>query len=163
MDNTLSFIIGNESIIDEVGELWEELNKYHLEKSVDFKSHYKTFTFQMRKEKLTPYTEKGNLFIIIAKIKKKKVGYGIASVKENIDEIDSIYVKPRYHGGDIGKILIKKSLNWIKSKNVEKIIVNISIGNEEVFDFYSQYGFKPRLTQLEIVSKNTKNGLNYEF
>lgn len=50
-------------------------------------------------------------------------------------------------------MLVKKSLAWIKSKNVEKIIANISIGNEKVFDFYSKYGFKPRLTQLEMELK----------
>ena len=150
MDNTLSFITVNEREIDEIEELWEELKQYHIEKSPNFKNHYKTFTFQMRKEELISSTEKGLLFILIAKIKEKKIGYCVASVKEGIGEIDSIYVKAKYREKYIGKMLIEKSLNWIKSKNVEKIIVNISIGNEEVFDFYSKYGFKPRLTQLEM-------------
>jgi len=150
MNNALSFIIGNESIIDEVEELWEELNQIHREKSPYFKNHYHSFTFQMRKEKLISNCEKGNLFIIIAKIKNKKIGYCIASVKENIGEIDSIYVQSKHRNKQIGKGLIEKSLNWLNSKNVEKIIVNISMGNEEVFDFYTQYGFKPRLTQLEM-------------
>lgn len=70
MDNRISFIIGNENIIDEVEELWKELNNYHLEKSSNFKNHYKRITFQIRKEKLISYTKKGNLFIVIAKIKK---------------------------------------------------------------------------------------------
>jgi len=38
MNNALSYIIGNESIIDEVEELWEKLNKYHQEKSQISKS-----------------------------------------------------------------------------------------------------------------------------
>ncbi|MCL2156540.1 MAG: GNAT family N-acetyltransferase [Methanobrevibacter sp.] len=65
-------------------------------------------------------------------------------------EIDSFYVKAKYQKRQIGKMLLEKSLNWIKSKSVEKVIVNISTGNEEVFDFYSRYGFKPRLTQLKM-------------
>ncbi|MGL4669648.1 MAG: GNAT family N-acetyltransferase [Methanobacteriaceae archaeon] len=151
--NNLTLTIGNETLIDEIKELWEELNQHHLEKSPNFKNHYKTFTFQMRKEKLNSYAEKGILFIIVAKIKDKKIGYCIASVKENIGEIDSIYIKPNYRKRHIGTALIEKSLNWIKSKNVDKIIANITIGNNEVFNFYSKYGFKPRLTQLEMKSK----------
>jgi len=90
----------------------------------------------MRKEKLISQLKKGNLFIIIAKIKNKKVKYCIASVKENMGEIDLIYVKTKHRKKQIGNDMIEKSLNWLKSKNVEKIIVNIFFGNEEVFDFY---------------------------
>lgn len=157
MDNTMSFITGNENILDEIEELWEELNKLHLKKSPYFKSHYKKFTFAMRKEELKTYAKKGILFVIVAKIKEEKIGYCISSIKDNIGEIDSIYVKPTYQKKYVGNMLIEKSLEWLNSKKPEKIITNVSIGNENVINFYSKYGFKPRLTQLERKEKTLKN------
>ncbi len=153
MHNNISFIIGDENILDEIKDLWEELNKYHLKKSIHFKNFYNSFTFEMRKEKLNSSNEK-ILFVLIAKINDDKIGYSIASVLNDIGEIDSIYVKSEYRGNKIGKILIEKTLDWIKSKEAKKVIVNISVGNEDVFDFYSYYEFLPRLTQLEMNFKD---------
>jgi len=150
MDNSLTFITGNEINLDEIEDMWKELKKVHQDKSPYFKNYYKEFSFQKRKEQLNLDAQKGKLFLIIAKINNEKIAYCISSVKENIGEIDSIYVKNEFRKRNIGKILLEKSLNWIKSKGPEKIVVNISIGNEEVFDFYFKYGFKPRLTQLEL-------------
>jgi len=150
MLSSLSFSTGNESNLDDIKELWEKLKTIHQDKSPYFENYFKEFTFQKRKEQLNSYARKGELFLIIAKIYEEKIGYCIASVKENIGEIDSIYVKEKYQKMNIGKTLIEKSLDWIKLKNPEKIVVNISIGNKEVSDFYSKYGFKPRLTQLEM-------------
>ena len=42
------------------------------------------------------------------------------------------------------------SLNWIMSCNAKKTIVKVSVGNEEVFGFYSKYGFAPRLIELQL-------------
>ena len=75
MNDEITLISGNEGLLDDVQELWEELNRLHLEKSANFKQYYRGFTFQARKESLIKYTEKGELFIAIAyqdKIKAAK-------------------------------------------------------------------------------------------
>lgn len=151
MINDITFKPGNEKLLDETKELWEELNQLHLEKSHDFKKHYASYTFQMRKDRLNAYAGKGKLSVMIAYDKDVKIGYCIASVVDGVGEIDSIYITPDYRDSHVGSTLINISLNWIKLNNTKKIIVAVSAGNEEVLNFYSQFGFAPRLTQLEMI------------
>ena len=121
MDKKIEFITGDTSLLDEIKELWEELNQFHIEKSVDFKNHYKAFTFAARKESIVRHIENGALLVAIAYCNNLKIGYCISSVVDGIGEIDSIFVKTGY----------RKS--------------------EEVFGFYSKYGFAPCLTELQII------------
>jgi ribosomal protein S18 acetylase RimI-like enzyme len=139
---------GDKSLLNEIKELWEELNQLHKEKSLDFKSHYRTFTFQAREQSLLSTAEKGKLFVIVAYFNEIKVGYCVSSVVSDTGEIDSIYVKPDYQKRHIGHLLIEAALNWISENCVKTINIAVSVGNEEVFGFYAKYGFKPRATIL---------------
>lgn len=150
MDNAVTFETGGEELLDDIKELWEQLNQLHLEKSPFFKSHYRTFTFDARKQALLSCARAGRLFICVAYDKDIKIGYCVASVVGNTGEVDSIYVKPDYRRTGIGSALMEKSLDRIKSNNAGKIIVKVAFGNEEAFGFYSKYGFAPRLTELQM-------------
>lgn len=147
MDNEIVYKTGDGSIIDEAGDLWNELNRVHFEKSRDFKAEYQRYTFQDRRRELL---NKGELFIIIALLDNEKIGYCISSLSGNVGEIDSIYIKPNYRGNSIGSALIKKSLDWIRSSQAEKIILRFIAGNEEVLNFYSKFGFKPSHVELQL-------------
>ena len=150
MDKEIDLVCGDLGILDDIKDLWEELNLLHLEKSRDFKHYYKDFTFDSRKAALVDYANRGELFIVIAYHKSTKIGYCIASVVDRIGEIDSIYIRPDYRKDHVGKMLMDTSLQWINSCDVNKVIVKVSVGNEEVFGFYSKYGFVPRLTELQL-------------
>ena len=151
MDKKIEFITGDTSPLDEIKELWEELNQFHIEKSVDFKNHYKAFTFAARKESIVRHIENGALLVAIAYCNNLKIGYCISSVVDGIGEIDSIFVKTGYRKSDVGHKLMEMSLDWIKTNAAKKIVVKVSVGNEEVFGFYSKYGFAPCLTELQII------------
>ena len=151
MDKKIEFITGDTSLLDEIKELWEELNQLHIEKSVDFKNHYKAFTFAARKESIVRHIENGALLVAIAYCNNLKIGYCISSVVDGIGEIDSIFVKTGYRKSDVGHKLMEMSLDWIKTNAAKKIVVKVSVGNEEVFGFYSKYGFAPSLTELQII------------
>lgn len=150
MNNEINLVRGDINNLNDIQELWEELNQHHLEKSYDFKQHYKDFTFSERKESLINYAEKGKLFIVIAYHESEKIGYCVASVVDRTGEIDSIYIKAGYRKNHVGNILMEAALGWIRSFDTKKIIVKVAAGNEEVFGFYSKYGFAPRLTELQI-------------
>lgn len=150
MGGNISYIKGDESLIDEIRELWERLNMLHADKSPYFKNHYLNFTYQSRKKALLSCAEKGLLLIVIAYNDDAKVGYCVASVDNGVGEIDSVYVRPDYRKAYIGKTLIETSLDWIKSNGAEKITVKVAFGNEEVFGFYSKFGFAPRFTELHM-------------
>lgn len=151
MDNKkFTFITGDANLLAAIKELWEELNQLHIEKSVDFQNHYKAFTFAARKESIVRHTENGALLVTIAYCNNLKIGYCIASIVDGSGEIDSIFVKTGYRQSDVGHKLMEMSLDWLKTNAAKKIIVKVSAGNEEVFEFYSKYGFAPCLTELQI-------------
>lgn len=56
--------------------------------------------------------------------------------------INNLYVMPEYRGLNIGKELMDKGMEWIKSdKDVKCALVHVSNGNN-VAPFYEKYGFK---------------------
>jgi len=144
----ISYKTGDESLIDEIGELWRELNQVHYEKSPHFKHLFGNFEFRERKQMYLSHAEKGKLFIVLAYDSGRKIGFCASSIVEGVGEIESLYIKPDYRKSHIGKNLMEKSLDWIKLSGVKKILIKVAYGNEEVFSFYEKYGFKPRLTEL---------------
>jgi ribosomal protein S18 acetylase RimI-like enzyme len=153
MNNEISYITGNETLIDYIEELWIELHQVHFEKSLDFKHRYKNFTFYERKQSLLSCASKGELFIAVAYDGGRKIGYCVSSLADNTGEIDSIYVKPDYRKLHIGSTLMEKSLDWFNSFDVTTVTIKVAAGNEEAFGFYSKYGFKPIFTELQIATK----------
>ena len=151
MNGEITFKIGDENILDDVKALWEELKQFHIEKSLDFKQNFMENTFQARKESFSDKIKNGKIFIVIAFHKDCKIGYCISSIIKNTGEIDSLYVKPEYRKNRIGTKLIETSLDWIKSNNIKKIEINVAVGNEETFGFYSKFGFAPKTTILQLV------------
>ncbi len=129
-------------------QLWEKLNQVHLQDSIYFKEHYKEFTFEKRFADFEKIDDK-NIKIKIIKDSEIIVGYCIATKKETAGEIDSIYIDEEYRKEGYGKKLIDESIHWLKKK-CQKIMVAVANGQENVFDFYKQCGFYPRLTYLQL-------------
>ena len=97
--------------------------------------------------------EKGQMLIVLAYEKDLLIGYCIASLVEEVGEIDSIFVSENYRKCGIATCLMDTSLHWLKQNNPIKTVVKVSIGNEDVFGFYARYGFLPRLTELQMISR----------
>ena len=150
-NDEIIFLTGDINLLDEIKELWEGLKKIHIEKSVDFRSYYTALTFQERKESLVRHAENGKLFIVIACRNNLKIGYCASSVVDGIGEINSIFINSDFRKKNVGNKLMEISLDWIKSNDAKKIIVQVAADNEEVFGFYSKYGFTPRFTEMQIV------------
>lgn len=147
LESGIVYTTGDETIIDEIDGLWNELNRVHFEKSRFFKQEYAEYTFRDRKQSLL---EKEKIFVVIARSNGEKIGYCTASVSGGVGEIDSIYIKPYFRRNGIGGALIKKSLDWILSNQAKKVVVQFIAGNDEVLGFYSKFGFKPSHTELQL-------------
>ncbi|MBI4267264.1 MAG: GNAT family N-acetyltransferase, partial [Chloroflexi bacterium] len=63
--------------------------------------------------------------------------------------LESIFVESDYRGNDIGDTLMAKAIEWMNSKKVQTITLDVGVGNEEVLSFYSRYGFYPRTIVLQ--------------
>lgn len=143
---TITYKEGSKDFIDNIKPLWEALAKHHQEKSLHFGSFFDHFNFEMRK----PYFEKSeNLKIIIAYKDEEAIGYIVSSVTGKKAEIESLYIKNDYRGLKIGDEFMSRSLNWIETFDVNKTILGVSVGNDDVFSFYEKYGFYPRTSILE--------------
>ena len=68
-----------------------------------------------------------------------------------LGEIESIYIEPDYRGSGIGDNLMKRALRWMDEYPVDKKVLTVGAGNEEVFAFYSRHNFYPRTTILEQI------------
>ncbi|MCG6191294.1 GNAT family N-acetyltransferase [Maribellus maritimus] len=56
---------------------------------------------------------------------------------------NNIYIKPEYHGLNIGYQLSNKVMEWMKNiDGITGIYVYVSNGNEQVVDFYKKFGFQ---------------------
>ncbi|MBC3803994.1 hypothetical protein GH808_06030 [Acetobacterium fimetarium] len=91
---TIIYRIGDESMLDEIQELWEELNEHHRQAAVNFKSHYDKFTFEMRKKNLLLKAKNGQLRIELAVDQEtaRNVGFCISRIEFSGDaEMESLY------------------------------------------------------------------------
>jgi len=147
----VTYVSGNEDLIDEISPLWEELNKLHLGLSPYFRDYYQAATFEDRKRSLYQRTCCGKIRVDIAlDDSKQPIGYCITSIDQSLTgEIESIYVNAQNRGQGIGTTLMDKALNWLKVKGAKRNIIAVAVGNEQVFVFYQKLGFYPRRTLLE--------------
>ncbi len=82
----------------------------------------------------------------------KDIGFCLGGInKENIGEIDTIYVDPEYQKFKIGTELMNIILKWMDEKKVISKELSVCAGNESVFDFYKKFNFYPRKTLLKQI------------
>ncbi|WP_243156378.1 GNAT family N-acetyltransferase [Clostridium sp. C8-1-8] len=146
------YLNGGEELLDSVEPLWELLNEYHKEKSIDFRSQYESFTFNERKKKLLT-SKVINIDIVIDPF-DNCIGYCISTIShDSIGEIDSLFLKEEARKYGVGDKLIRRALEWLESNKVKKKLITVASGNENVINFYNRYGFKKRRIVLEFVEE----------
>jgi diamine N-acetyltransferase len=151
----VSFVFGDESLLDRVKPLWEELNRHHLKLSPNFKQYYQAMTFEKRKIDLLKKAACGEIRVDLAvdSASKVVVGYCVTSLNlEKTGEIESIFVYEAYRGLGIGGTFMKNALQWLYEKGAAAKIVEVGAGNEQAFGFYEKYSFFPRKTMLKQVT-----------
>lgn len=134
-----------------IRQLWEDLNRVHLQDSVHFKEHYETFSFDKRSESWRKLPEK-NFYLLIAEAEDSgTIAYCVSTIAaDRKGEIDSLFVSPEYRQRGIGETLVKASMEWLRVNECKPIQLAVSYGHESVLGFYQRLGFYPRLTVLEL-------------
>jgi ribosomal protein S18 acetylase RimI-like enzyme len=73
----------------------------------------------------------------------------VSTISENkTGEVESIYVEKGHRRHGIGEKLMERALAWFDDHAVDRKVIAVAGGNEEVFPFYRKYGFYPRVTIL---------------
>ncbi|KJS68338.1 MAG: hypothetical protein JL50_05470 [Peptococcaceae bacterium BICA1-7] len=139
----IGYIEGNEELLDLLKPMWEKLNLIHKSRSLYFKDRYEKLIFAERKSILLKKAEAGMVRVDLAVEEGNTyVGYCIGSiVGDKAGDIDSLYVEPGYRNAGIGGCLVERMLRWMDGSGVLSKTVTVAVGNEEVFSFYSRYGF----------------------
>jgi ribosomal protein S18 acetylase RimI-like enzyme len=149
----IKYINGDQSLLDTVKPLWEELNIYHCKRSEHFKSHYRAMTFEKRKAAIPNKTVDGGelrVDLAVDEATGKGAGYVVSSISaEKVGEIESVYVNDVYRRMGVGDRLMRSALAWLDQKGAVEKIVEVSVGNEVAWGFYGRFGFKPRKTVLK--------------
>ncbi len=92
--------------------------------------------------------------LLMAKDGDKRVGfiYGylqpLDGKKENIAQIDALYVDEHYRHLGIGQKLISEFSNWAKEQNANKIEINVMEQNIGARKLYYKVGFKDKRRTL---------------
>ncbi len=140
-ENKYSFEEISLAQIDLIEPLWQKLNSLHTRRSIFFKEHFSSFSFTDRMQLLE---SKDDIKIFCAVTDKKRVGYCLCSLKDDVGEIDSLYIDEKLRISGLGSRLVKKALHWFKDNGASQLTVSIAHGNEDVIPFYENFGFEPR-------------------
>ncbi|GAA0179575.1 GNAT family N-acetyltransferase [Clostridium sediminicola] len=146
-------ISGSIELLDSVEPLWKKLNKYHEINSNHFTEKFKSFTFDVRKNK---FIDDKNLKVKIDLLKDNEkdiiIGYCISTInKELLGEIDSLFIEKDYRKYGLGDRLMKRAIEWLNNYGVKKKIIGVAEGNENVLEFYKKYGFFKKVVILEEI------------
>jgi GNAT superfamily N-acetyltransferase len=132
-----------------IRNLWEKLNRMHYEDSVYFEDHFASLDFEERKKDILAHGEE-DVKITVAKDGPRFLGYCVSSVSGARGEIDSLYLEEELRGRGIGRKLVERHVEWMKSKGCAAIRAAVSYGHESVVDFYHRMGFFERVVYLEL-------------
>lgn len=147
---------GNQNDLDLIQPLWEKLNQLHFHLSPHFKSRFQHMNWDKRKRKLLDKSCDIKLDYIVNNENNAIIGYCISTIDKDdhtVGEIDSVYIDEVYRKSGLGKQLIDRAMEWLKSNHTETQKLLVGVGNEEVLKFYQQFDFYP----LHIVLQRIEN------
>ena len=145
MNESIKILSGGPELLDRISPLWEEIKKYHVEKSLHFSKDMNSKSYVARKKELTSKAKYLRVDIANNPKEKKDVGYCISTIdNNNRGEVDSLFIEGPYRRQGIGKKLIEMALTWLNNKGAVDNSIYVASGNEEVIDFYKSFGFYPR-------------------
>ena len=152
----IKYVHGDQNMLDQIRLLWEDLNRCMCECATYFKQHFLGMTFQKRKAELLENAACGLLHVDLAvdEATGEAVGYLVSSFNsKKTGTVESIFVCEAYRGMGIGDWLMRNALAWMDQNGAETKVLEVTVGNEQVYGFYGRYGFLPRQTLLKQVTK----------
>ena len=154
----IELVEGGAELLDRIEPLWNKLNDLHAERSTYFRETYSNTSFSQRKQALELKSVAGKLLVILAKIQgQEAVGYCVCSLNDphsvmrpgKAGEIDSMFVLAAHRRRGLGRMFLKRAMDWFDENGADDVIAFVGVGNEEVLDFYKSFGLLPLAIRLE--------------
>ena len=67
-----------------------------------------------------------------------------------VAELQSMYVRARDRGREVGSALVAEFLSWAADREAERGAVTAHASNDDALRFYARRGFRPRSATLEM-------------
>ncbi len=91
-------------------------------------------------------------FFLLAENDGEIIGYIFSEIADIYDKeaysikraghINSIFVMKEWRGSGIGKKLIEKTIEWLKSENITMCTLGVLAENESAISLYKEFGFE---------------------
>ena len=138
-----------------------DLAKYELRFDSIRKRPQKKKRYHRGYEDLREKLKKRDCQFFIAEDQRKPIGFIEGCIKKTPllykyprkGEIGPTFVKKEYRKRDIGKELVKKILNWFKSKDIRWIQLTTHAKNIHAINFWKKLGFREYSIRMNMLSK----------
>jgi len=134
-----------------IKDVWERNRKFHEETSTYFNFLYSDIVFEDRINGFSVFDE-NHIKITLAEAEGSGnvLGYCISTFEGNEGEPQTLHVIEEARGTGIGKELMNRHLEWLKSNGCENISITVSYENQNAIDFYQALGFRPNTLQMRL-------------
>ena len=147
----VSIVSGGKEFIDRVRPLWMELRQHHAELAPMWGAEFLAVTFEGRRAGLVAKAVKG-LTVLLATAAGQDVGYCVCTIDaDRQGEVDSIFVTAEHRGRGVGRALMREAMQWLGSRRIRGIVVDVLSGNEGAMRLYKEFGFHARTVRLRHV------------
>ena len=94
--------------------------------------------------------------MFIAEVNGKSVGHMVVSIKKNFPifemehygRINTVYIKKDFRGKGISSKLKDEAFKWFKSKNINRVSLNVSSDNKQALVAYKKWGLTLSLLEM---------------
>ena len=150
MNDTFIIKSGGIELLPKVETLWYELKEHH--RGIDSRfPDMSTPNFEIRQSELKERAKEIHVDWVVRRADKLEIGYCFSTIdKNNVGEIESLYVREAFRGQRIGIDLASKALLWMDQKHVMAKRVSVLSGNREAIGFYERLGFTSRVNELMV-------------
>ena len=153
-----AFIVesGGFELFPRVETLWYELKEHHRGMDPAFPD-MSTPSFELRQSGLKEKAKELLVDCVVRKSDSLEIGYCFSIIDRNdVGEIESLYVREAFRGQGIGKDLVMRALLWMNQKCATAKRVSVLSGNREAIRFYEHFGFRSRVHELMIPINKTQ-------
>lgn len=131
-------------------EVYAELDKQHRLNHPEL--FIKPDDYARAKEYILENINDSNKALFVADVDSKVVGFAECYIQKSSNfpvikkrewiQLDNIAVKGEYQNYHIGSLLLKKVVEWAKSKQINRIELKVYSFNNNAIEFYSGKNFK---------------------
>ena len=102
------------------------------------------------KRKLRSKVRNKSIVIFVVEYNKQLIGYACGSIKKEVFgkkkycEIETLFVKKKFRGKRLGKILLVKLIKEMKKRGVKKFYADVICQNRNARELFQKLGFNER-------------------